>query len=97
MLFQFATRQWTQIATGGGFPTWSRDGRYVYFMRQGENTAVMRVQVRDKQVEEVASLKGIRLAGRFAGIALNLTPEGDPLVLRDVGTEEIYALDWRAP
>ncbi len=94
MLFEFKTRQWTQIASGAGFPTWSRDGQYVYFMRPGEDTAILRVRVTDTRIEEVASLKGVRLAGRLAGIALNLTPEGDPLILRDVGTEEIYSLDW---
>ena len=93
MLFDFQTRQWTQIASGGGFPIWSRDGLFVYFIRSGENTAVMRVRVSDKRVEEVASLKNIRLAGRLAGIALALTPQGDPLVLRDIGTQEIYGLD----
>jgi Tol biopolymer transport system component/DNA-binding winged helix-turn-helix (wHTH) protein len=96
MLFQFKTGQWTQIATGSGFPTWSRNGQYIYFIRPGEEAAVMRVRIVDKHVEAVASLKGVRLAGRLAGIALNLTPEGDPLVLRDVGTEEVYALDWHS-
>jgi len=45
-------------------------------------------------VEEVASLKGIRQTGRLAGLDFGLTPDGDPLVLRDVGTQEIYSLDW---
>jgi len=26
-----------------------------------------------------------------------LTLDDSPLVLRDVGTQEIYALDWQAP
>jgi hypothetical protein len=26
-----------------------------------------------------------------------ITPDGSPLVLRDVGTQEIYALDWQVP
>jgi hypothetical protein len=30
----------------------------------------------------------------MAGLNFGLTPEGDPLVLRDVGTQEIYSLDW---
>jgi DNA-binding winged helix-turn-helix (wHTH) protein/Tol biopolymer transport system component len=94
MLYDFKSAKWTQIASGGGFATWSRDGLYVYFMRQGKDTAIMRVRLSDKRVEEVAGLKGIRLAGRLAGIAFSLTPDGEPLVLRDVGTQEIYALDW---
>jgi hypothetical protein len=26
-----------------------------------------------------------------------LTPDDSPLVLRDTGTQEIYALDWQEP
>ena len=94
MLYDFKSRKWEQIATGGGFPTWSRDGLYLFFVRQGDDPAIMRVRLSDRQVKGVASLKGIGLAGRLAGIAFSLTPDGDPLVLRDVGTQEIYALDW---
>jgi len=94
MLYDFKSRKWTQIASGGGFPIWSKDGLFEYFMRQGQETAIMRVRISDKRVEEVASLKGVRLAGRLAGIAFSLTSEGDPLVLRDVGSQEIYALDF---
>jgi hypothetical protein len=32
--------------------------------------------------------------GRLAGLEFGLTPKGDPLVLRDVGTQEIYSLNW---
>ena len=82
MLYNSPSQSWTQIAKGGGFLKWSGDGAYIYFLRQGPETAVMRVRTRDKKVEEVASLRGIRLAGRLAGIALALTPERDPIVLR---------------
>ncbi len=46
------------------------------------------------QKRRIASLKGVRLAGFLAGIAFGLTPDGDPIILRDTGTEEIYSLDW---
>jgi hypothetical protein len=54
----------------------------------------MRIRLNDRQVEEVASLKGIRQAELLAGLDFGLTPDGDPIVLRDVGTQEIYSLDW---
>jgi len=48
-------------------------------------------------VEEVASLKDVRrAAGPFAQWA-GLAPDGSPLVLRDTGTQEIYALDVELP
>jgi hypothetical protein len=33
----------------------------------------------------------------MAGLDFGLTPQGDPIVLKDVGTQEIYALTWREP
>ena len=94
MLFDFKSRAWAHLANGSGLMKWSRDGEYLYYLRYGPESAVMRVRVRDRQEEEVASLKGLRQAGRLAGLELSLTPDGAPIVLRDVGTQEIYSLDW---
>jgi hypothetical protein len=45
----------------------------------------------------LASLKELgRLAGTF-GPWTGLALDDSPLALRDIGTEEIYALDWEAP
>jgi hypothetical protein len=41
-------------------------------------------------------LKNFRQAGA-SGSWLGLAPDDSPLLLRDTGTEEIYALDWEAP
>lgn len=94
MLFDFKQSAWTELAHGSGLLKWSRDGQYLYYLRYGSESAVMRVRIRDRQHEEVASLRGIRQAGRLAGLEFGLAPDGAPLVLRDVGTQEIYALDW---
>jgi hypothetical protein len=51
------------------------------------------VRVADRKLERLFSLKNIRLADIWTGLA----PDDSPLVLRDVGTQEIYALDWEAP
>jgi hypothetical protein len=73
------------------------DGRYLYYLRYGPESAVMRIRISDRQVEEVARLKGIRQAGRLAGLEFGMTPDGAPMVLKDVGTQEIYSLDWYEP
>jgi DNA-binding winged helix-turn-helix (wHTH) protein/Tol biopolymer transport system component len=94
MLFDFRSRAWTELANGSGLMKWSRDGQYLYYLRYGPEPAVMRVGMNDRQVEEVASLKDVRLAGRLAGLEFGLTPDGAPLILRDIGTQEVYALEW---
>lgn len=94
-VFDFKTGAWTELATGSGLLRWSRDSQYLYYLRYGADSAVMRIRVSDRSAEEVASLKGIRQAGRLAGLDFGLTPDGAPLILRDIGTQEIYSLEWQ--
>jgi hypothetical protein len=47
-------------------------------------------------VEQVVDLNNFRMAGYF-GPWLGLAPDDSPLLLRDTGSQEIYALDWEAP
>ena len=94
MLFDFKTRQWSELANGWGLVHWSRDSQWAYFLRQGSDPAILRVRISDRHVEAVASLKGLRLTGRLAGLEFGLTPSGEPLITRDIGTQEVYSLDW---
>jgi hypothetical protein len=56
-----------------------------------------RVRVADHKVERVASLKGFRRA-IFAWTPWSgLTPDGSPLLLHDISSQEVYALDLEAP
>ncbi|MGA2078412.1 MAG: protein kinase, partial [Terriglobia bacterium] len=95
-LFEFATQKWVDLAKlPMGFPSWSRDSNYIYFDTLGTEAAFYRVRVSDRKLERLVSLKNIRRGGTY--LWTGLTPDGSPLLLRDVGTEEIYALDWEAP
>jgi hypothetical protein len=55
------------------------------------------VRIKDRHVEVIASLKDLRRVATPVGQWFGLAPDDTPLVLRDVGTSEIYALDWEAP
>jgi serine/threonine protein kinase/Tol biopolymer transport system component len=97
MLFDFASQEWEEITKlSAGYPNWSKTGDYVYFMDGEDRPTVMRVRIRDRKLERVADLKGLRRTGYY-GWWLGLAPDDSPLVLRDAGTQEIYALDWQAP
>jgi Tol biopolymer transport system component len=97
MLFDFNTQRWSELAKGDvGWLRWSPDARYVYFKQLGSQTSVMRVRVNDRKVEEVVSLKNIKNTGVAGGLWFGVTPDNSPLLLRDIGTQEIYALDWHA-
>ncbi len=98
VLFDFKTRKWTeQSRLDTGWQSWSRDSKYVYFLAFNPNLeGVFRVTVRNNKLDKIVDLKNFRPAGSW-GAWLSLTPEDDPLVLRDVGPPEIYALSLDAP
>ncbi len=97
MLFDLTSRKWTELASAYvGFPSWTRDGKYVYFDALLPNeSAFFRVRISDHKLERVASLKNVRRTGTYNWTGL--APDDSPLLLRDIGTQEIYALDWEAP
>jgi Tol biopolymer transport system component len=95
LLFDSGTGKWKELYKGtAGYPSWSRDGRHVYFDTGSE---VRRVRIDDGHVDVVASLRGFGRATSALGQWFGLAPDDSPLVLRDVGSHEIYALDWEAP
>jgi serine/threonine protein kinase/Tol biopolymer transport system component len=97
VLFDFETRKWSDLlaATPVGFPSWSRDGKYVYFVRYPENAAVLRIRIRDRKLEQIVDLKDFTPTG-YWGVWLGLDPNDSPLLLRDAGTQDVYSLDWEA-
>jgi len=93
-LYDFETGKWSRlIDMPVGFPSWSKDGRWIYFLRYPANAAVMRIRVSDKKVEEVADLRDFAATGWW-GIWLGLDPTDTPLMLREAGTQDVYSLDW---
>jgi Tol biopolymer transport system component len=98
MLYDFKTQRWSELATGSvAFPSWSRDGNFVYFdSLVGTNPGIYRVRINNQKVEQIAPMTGLRRAGlvfTWSGLA----PDDSPLILRDVGAQDIYAFDWEAP
>jgi len=100
LLFDFTTQKWTELLSGkrAGGLHWSRDGKYIYFLSTLEGgRAIFRVGIGDRKVELWASLKGSRLAAGVFGAWIGWTLDDQPLMLHDVGTQDIYALEWQTP
>jgi Tol biopolymer transport system component len=98
MLFDFKTQKWGELAKmTAAYPNWSRDGNYVFFHSFGSDTSLYRVRVSDHNLEKIVSLKGLRLTIGPFGTWCGLAPDDSPLILRDVGSQEIYALDLKLP
>jgi Tol biopolymer transport system component len=92
-LYNVETHARTELtAIGAGLPSWSRDSQYIYFENNG-TTVSYRVRIKDGRVERLASLSGLKMAESSMGW-IGLTPDGSLIATRDVGSTEIYALDW---
>jgi eukaryotic-like serine/threonine-protein kinase len=97
MLFDVHTQKWSVLTdSNAAFPCWSRDGQYVYFLGGFETAGVERVGIRDRKVEDMASLKDVPITGYYS-IWFGLTPDSAPLILKDTGTQDVVAMDWNEP
>jgi Tol biopolymer transport system component len=99
MLFDSTSQKWSKLASASiGFTQWSADSKYVYFdTGYSANAAVLRIRISDRKLERVADLRDFRrVVTNFISWS-GLTPDGSPLLMRDTGTQEVYALDFEAP
>jgi serine/threonine protein kinase/Tol biopolymer transport system component len=97
VLFDFKTQRWSTLVKGlVAYPEWSHDGRYVYFERLFTNPGVDRVAVPGGKTERVADLSKFQTTGVY-GFWFGLTPNDLPLVLKDVGSQEIVSMAWHEP
>ena len=99
VLFDFASQKWSELASASiGFTQWSSDSKYVYFdTGYSANAAVYRVRISDRKLERVADLRDFRRVVTTFISWSGVTPDGSPLLMRDTGTQEVYALDFEAP
>ena len=79
------------------YPNWSRDSKYIYFRSREQPPWLTRFRIADASLERIGSLKDVRRTGIFGWTWVGLTPDDSPLILRDIGTQEIYALDLQSP
>jgi serine/threonine protein kinase/Tol biopolymer transport system component len=97
LLFDFGSNQWKELAKGSlGWLNWSHDSQYVYLLNIRQKNAVIRVRVSDGKMEQVVDLKDLPATGRY-GAALALTPNDEPILLRDTGAQDVYSIDWHSP
>jgi len=90
MLYDFKTKKWRSTqATTINNPTWSRDSKYIYYDLEGDVKALRRVSAADGHVDDLVKLDGYPfLSWWWSGVA----PDNSPLILRDLGSTEIYSL-----
>ena len=92
-VFDLETKRWSLLPEKGEchYPTWSSNSQFIYFLRLRDNRGVYRVRVSDGVEERVVDLKGFHSTGA-AGGWFGLDPEDTPMLIREAGTADIYAL-----
>ena len=100
-VFDIETQRWSALPVKGlaRYPAFSRDSQYIYYIyvlfSHKSDSGVFRIPVKGGEVERVADLKDWH-AGGDDEIELDpwmdLDPTDAPLLLRDTGTQDIYAL-----
>jgi hypothetical protein len=100
MLFDRSTNRWSFLleAEQVGYNEWSHDGKYVYVReRRAGAGELARVRIKDGVVEHILSLKDFPQLSDISASWIGLTPDDEPLLMRDRSVQEIYALDLRFP
>jgi eukaryotic-like serine/threonine-protein kinase len=93
-IFDLKTQQWSELIQESkvAFPSWSRDSQSIYFnlLNSNGNGGIFRIRVAGGAPERVADLKSLRLGGWWGWVGLDSTDA--PMVMRDVGGDDIYTL-----
>jgi len=100
MLFDTRAQKWEQLSADySGYPSWSRDGKFLYFQDwnhgSGYPSRVVRTRISGRRLETVLDLKSLdRLSiGTFMSWS-GLAPDDSVLLSRNNSTQEIYAVKW---
>ena len=101
MLYDMSSHQTRPLSETADYPRWSGDGKYVYFRTQYfghvvQNPGFYRWVAATNKVEKLFSDPEFHLSGVY-GVWSGLTPDGSLLVLRDLTTADLYALDLELP
>jgi len=102
-LYDFKTGQWSSVGRTINLDAWSPslDRSSLYILT--EETTLLRMRTPDFKVETIANLAGTRLTGEdtlsavSSGQWMGIAADGSPVVTRDVGSSEVYALDVKWP
>ena len=99
LFYSFDSRHWTEVAKASfGYPNWSHKGDAILFLNHlAAGDQVFRVSIGSHKLERLADLKNFHAAPFVDGYWLGLAPDDSPLLIRDAGIWDFYALDLSLP
>ncbi len=95
LLFDWTTNRWTTLTSHGvGDPTWSHDGRSVYFQDFLEvGKPIYRITVPSGKPEVVANIENLRPIAATDYRLIGLAPGDLPLVTARIPVVNLYSVD----
>ena len=96
-VFDIEKQAWhvpTSVIGPTDFPAWSHDSQFLYFIRSRSDRnikGVYRLRARGGTPERIVDLSHFQVSGWWASW-LGIDPTDAPLLLKDMGTDDIYAL-----
>ena len=100
LYFDAKAQKWSELLSGNFVNcSVSPDGKYLYFTTGGAEPQAKRVRLSEGKVELITGLTGLRrvVDAVKQGTSIGVAPDGSPVFTRDIGTQEIYALNVKWP
>jgi len=98
-IFNWVTLQWQEVVGGTiGYPSWSRDGRYLYYQRiLEESEPIYRYNPRNLVTERVADCSMELGSGVSRCAFFGLAPDNSPLLDITRGAYDLYSAELTLP
>jgi hypothetical protein len=99
MLFDWQTGKWTEWLkemTPISFPAWA-DSQSMLFNCAYVVPGFRRARVGETKSELVVPTKDLKIYRGLWGAWTGFAPDGSPILVRDISSEEIYALELQNP
>ncbi|HET9405873.1 MAG TPA: protein kinase [Candidatus Sulfotelmatobacter sp.] len=103
ILYDLKTQKQSDLASAPDkFVNWEPSPDFKYFLYQtgGNDPKIFRMRLADHQIEELADLKNFPDVDDpvlHTGTQLSVSPDYSPILTRNIGTQEIYALSVKWP
>jgi Tol biopolymer transport system component/DNA-binding winged helix-turn-helix (wHTH) protein len=101
LLYEFATRKWSTLVKDAGrtgYMQWSSDSKEIFYdTLEVPEPGFYRMRISDHQPQAIASISGLHPYYGAFGPWTGVTPDGSPLLVRDISNEEVYSLDLQLP
>ena len=104
MVLDLNARKWSPLGLKADLITrWgvSPDYKFLYYTIGGSDPELARFSLADHRSQSITSLKTLSLTGYLqihgAEFQVGVAPDGSPVLTRDIGSQEIYALDVKFP